>query len=42
MVINHYRDFQLAGATYMDVHKAGGGINYTVEHTRDISFKIQL
>ena len=26
--------FQLAGATYMEVHKAGGGINFTVEHTR--------
>ena len=25
--------FKLAGATYMDVHKAGGGIHYTVEHT---------
>lgn len=23
---------QLAGATYMDVHKAGGGINFTVQH----------
>jgi len=26
---------QLAGATYMDVHKAGGGIHFTVEHTRN-------
>lgn len=25
---------QLAGATYMDVHRAGGGIHLTVEHTR--------
>ena len=25
---------QLAGATYMDVHRAGGGIHFTVEHTR--------
>ncbi len=25
---------QLAGATYMDVHQAGGGIHFTVEHTR--------
>uniref|UniRef100_A0A8C5Q7E4 Probable imidazolonepropionase n=1 Tax=Leptobrachium leishanense TaxID=445787 RepID=A0A8C5Q7E4_9ANUR len=24
---------KLAGATYMDIHQAGGGINYTVEHT---------
>lgn len=27
-------DLQLAGATYMEVHRAGGGIHYTVEHTR--------
>lgn len=27
-------DPQLAGATYMDVHRAGGGIHFTVEHTR--------
>ncbi|TNN36334.1 putative imidazolonepropionase [Liparis tanakae] len=25
---------RLAGATYMDVHRAGGGIHFTVEHTR--------
>ena len=25
---------KLAGATYMEVHEAGGGINYTVEHTK--------
>uniref|UniRef100_A0A1A8MSC1 Probable imidazolonepropionase n=1 Tax=Nothobranchius pienaari TaxID=704102 RepID=A0A1A8MSC1_9TELE len=25
---------KLAGATYMDVHRAGGGIHFTVEHTR--------
>lgn len=28
---------QLAGATYMDVHRAGGGIHFTVEHTRAAS-----
>ena len=28
---------QLEGATYMDVHKAGGGINYTVEKVRQAS-----
>ncbi|KAF3814559.1 hypothetical protein GH733_017717, partial [Mirounga leonina] len=28
---------QLAGATYMDIHRAGGGINFTVEHTRQAS-----
>ncbi len=25
---------KLAGATYLDVHKAGGGINFTVRHTK--------
>ena len=25
---------QLAGASYMDVHRAGGGIHFTVEATR--------
>merc|ERR1712002_745117 len=25
---------KLSGATYMEVHAAGGGINFTVEHTR--------
>ncbi|KFM71588.1 putative imidazolonepropionase, partial [Stegodyphus mimosarum] len=28
---------KLAGATYMDVHKAGGGIYHTVKHTRQAS-----
>ncbi|XP_077981579.1 putative imidazolonepropionase [Glandiceps talaboti] len=28
---------KLAGASYMEVHKAGGGINFTVEHTRKAS-----
>ncbi|XP_050697761.1 probable imidazolonepropionase isoform X2 [Eriocheir sinensis] len=28
---------KLAGATYMEVHKAGGGINFTVDHTRKAS-----
>jgi imidazolonepropionase len=27
----------LAGASYMDIHNAGGGIHYTVEHTRRAS-----
>jgi imidazolonepropionase len=27
--------FQLAGASYMEVHNAGGGINFTVDHTRN-------
>ena len=27
--------FQLAGATYMEVHKAGGGIHFTVDHVRN-------
>jgi len=26
---------KLDGASYMDIHKAGGGINYTVKHTRE-------
>lgn len=26
---------KLAGASYMDIHKTGGGINFTVKHTRD-------
>ena len=25
---------QLAGASYLDVHKAGGGINFTVRHVQ--------
>lgn len=29
--------FQLAGASYMEVHSAGGGINFTVDHTRSAS-----
>ena len=28
---------QLAGATYMEVHQAGGGINFTVKRTRSAS-----
>ncbi|XP_070295762.1 probable imidazolonepropionase [Salvelinus sp. IW2-2015] len=30
----HEFAMKLAGATYMDVHHAGGGIHFTVEHTR--------
>lgn len=30
----HEFKLKLAGATYMDIHKAGGGIGFTVEHTR--------
>ncbi|KAM6895498.1 putative imidazolonepropionase [Xenentodon cancila] len=30
----HEFSMKLAGATYMDVHQAGGGIHFTVEHTR--------
>lgn len=29
--------FQLAGASYMEIHQAGGGINFTVEHTKAAS-----
>ncbi|XP_072310654.1 probable imidazolonepropionase isoform X2 [Eucyclogobius newberryi] len=30
----HEFAMKLSGATYMDVHRAGGGIHFTVEHTR--------
>lgn len=30
----HEYEMKLAGATYMDIHAIGGGINFTVEHTR--------
>uniref|UniRef100_H2ZCE3 Probable imidazolonepropionase n=1 Tax=Ciona savignyi TaxID=51511 RepID=H2ZCE3_CIOSA len=33
----HEFAMKLAGSSYMDVHKAGGGIHYTVEHTRAAS-----
>ncbi|XP_069830471.1 probable imidazolonepropionase isoform X2 [Dendropsophus ebraccatus] len=33
----HEFAMKLAGATYMDVHQAGGGINFTVEHTEATS-----
>ncbi|XP_074082722.1 putative imidazolonepropionase [Macrotis lagotis] len=33
----HEFAMKLAGATYMDIHQAGGGINFTVEHTRKAS-----
>ncbi|XP_033746561.1 probable imidazolonepropionase [Pecten maximus] len=33
----HEFAMKLAGATYMEVHKAGGGIHYTVEHTQRAS-----
>jgi len=33
----HEFAMKLAGATYMEVHQAGGGINYTVEHTKKAS-----
>ncbi|XP_026355642.1 probable imidazolonepropionase isoform X2 [Ursus arctos] len=33
----HEFAMKLAGATYMDIHQAGGGINFTVEHTRQAS-----
>ena len=31
----HEFALKLAGASYMDIHKIGGGINYTVAHTRE-------
>ncbi|NWU97692.1 HUTI imidazolonepropionase, partial [Upupa epops] len=30
----HEFAMKLAGASYMDIHQAGGGIHFTVEHTR--------
>merc|ERR1711936_859752 len=33
----HEFAMKLAGATYMEVHKAGGGINFTVEKTKAAS-----
>ncbi|XP_021564522.1 probable imidazolonepropionase, partial [Carlito syrichta] len=33
----HEFAMKLAGASYMDIHRAGGGIHYTVEHTRQAS-----
>lgn len=32
-------DRKLRGATYMDIHKSGGGINYTVKQTKQASEK---
>nr|XP_033807415.1 probable imidazolonepropionase [Geotrypetes seraphini] len=31
----HEFAMKLAGATYMEIHEAGGGIHYTVEHTKN-------
>ncbi|XP_077195219.1 putative imidazolonepropionase [Paroedura picta] len=33
----HEFAMKLAGASYMDIHQAGGGIHFTVEHTRKTS-----
>ncbi|CAL8115412.1 unnamed protein product [Orchesella dallaii] len=33
----HEFRMKLAGASYMDIHNAGGGIHYTVEHTKRAS-----
>ncbi|XP_065183367.1 probable imidazolonepropionase [Sycon ciliatum] len=35
----HEFAMKLAGATYMDVHAAGGGIHYTVDHVRKASLE---
>ena len=35
----HEFAMKLAGATYMEVHAAGGGIHFTVERTREASEK---
>ena len=36
-MLTHTLEFQLAGATYMEVHQAGGGIHFTVKKTQDAS-----
>jgi imidazolonepropionase len=36
----HEFAMKLAGASYMDIHKMGGGINYTVKHTREADEEI--
>jgi len=33
----HEFAMKLAGATYMDIHKMGGGIGFTVNHTKQSS-----
>lgn len=33
----HEFELKLAGATYMDIHKAGGGIGFTVRKTKEAS-----
>jgi len=33
----HEFAMKLAGATYMDIHKKGGGIGFTVRHTKESS-----
>lgn len=33
----HEFEMKLAGATYMEIHQQGGGIGYTVKHTRQAS-----
>ena len=38
----HEFALKLAGASYMDIHKAGGGIAFTVEHTRAASAETLL
>lgn len=35
----HEFAMKLAGATYMDIHNSGGGIGYTVRHTRESTYE---
>jgi imidazolonepropionase len=35
----HEYELKIQGATYMDIHKAGGGIGFTVKHTKESSEK---
>ena len=39
--VNEYR-MKLEGATYMDIHRIGGGIGFTVRHTHEAFFYFQL
>ena len=33
----HEFEMKLAGATYLDIHKKGGGIGFTVKHTAEVN-----
>ena len=35
MIILFNNNLKLEGATYMQIHEAGGGIHFTVKHTKE-------